>query len=131
MFLFLLSEFEGYAIEILDTFDKGESDDLNYIILQTNVNYFQRNLLTLAYSGGLQRFVTTFAVQKCLLDIWNNGYISDSYESRIVNDSSEVHFHRLNWRWILSYLSVGACAPLLLYPKSDNLKIKYFIFFDS
>ncbi len=119
------SEFEEYAIEILDLFDKGESDDLNYIILQSDVKYFQRNLLTLAYSGGLQKFITTFAVQKCLLDIWNNGYINESYESRIVNDSSEVHFHKFNWKWILSYSTVGVLAPFLLYPKSEEFK--YFI----
>jgi hypothetical protein len=104
-------------------FDKNETDDLNFNVLQTEIKYFGRNLLQLAYSGERQKFITTFAVQKCLLDLWNNGYVEQLRNCRIDSDTNEIHFHRIDLKILASYLSIGLLAPLFLYSNKETASI--------
>lgn len=84
-------------------FDKGEDDILNYKLLQTEIKYFGKSILQLAYSGNRQKFITTFGVQKCLLELWNNGYIEND-RCRIDSDSNKLQFHRFQLK-VIFYLA--------------------------
>jgi hypothetical protein len=79
--------------------------------------------LQLAYSGERQKFITTFAVQKCLLDLWNNGYVEQLRNCRIDSDTNEIHFHRIDFKILASYLSIGLLAPLFLYSNKETHSI--------
>lgn len=108
---------------------------MNYKVLQTNIENFSRSLLQLAYTGKRQKFIMTFAVQKCLLELWNNGYITDK-DCRIDADPNQLQFHRFKTKVIfysslnkmnkkfniffylkdvMSYFSFGILAPLFQY----------------
>ena len=75
---------------------------MNFKVLQTNIKNFSRGLLQLAYTGKRQKFIMTFAVQKCLLELWNNGYITDK-GFRIDTDPNQLQFHRFT-KEVLVYL---------------------------
>ncbi len=79
--------------------------------------------MQLAYSGERQKFITTFAVQKCLLDLWNNGYVEQLRNCRIDSDTNEIHFHRIDFKILASYLSIGLLAPLFLYSNKETPSI--------
>jgi len=78
--------------------------------------------LQLAYSGECQKFITTFAVQKCLLDLWNNGYEKQLRFCRIEVDTNEMNFHKIDFKILASYLTIGLAAPILLYPNDNKIK---------
>ncbi len=83
----------------------------------------------MAYSGNRKRFITTFGVQKSLLDIWNNGYIDRDYDCRIDANPNELNFNDFGWKMILSYFSIGFLAPFLLY--SDQNKQQAYHFYNE
>ena len=90
----------------MDTFDKNENDNLNYSVLQKKIPFFGRNLLMLAYNGKCKKFITTFAVQKCLLDLWLNGYVNaEAFRyCRIKPEANEINFHKIDLKILASYL---------------------------
>ena len=95
------------AIEILDLFDRKETDAFNHRLLEREIAYFGRNILQLALTGKRQRFITTFAVQKCLINYWHNGFFP-SHECKILEKP-----HKL--KTLVSHLSIGLLAPFILY----------------
>jgi hypothetical protein len=112
----------------LDTFDKNENDNLNYSVLQKKIPFFGRNLLMLAYNGKCKKFITTFAVQKCLIDLWLNGYVNaEAFRyCRIKSDANEINFHKIDLKILASYFTFGFLAPLFLYSnQTNNDKIIY------
>ena len=106
----------------MDTFDKNENDNLNYSVLQKKIPFFGRNLLMLAYNGKCKKFITTFAVQKCLLDLWLNGYVNaEAFRyCRIKPDANEINFHKIDLKILASYFTFGLLAPIFLYSKSET-----------
>lgn len=106
----------------MDTFDKNENDNLNYSVLQKKIPFFGRNLLMLAYNGKCKKFITTFAVQKCLLGLWLNGYVNaEAFRyCRIEPDANEINFHKIDLKILASYFTFGLLAPIFLYSKSET-----------
>lgn len=63
----------------------------------------------MAYTGRKQKFVTSIAVQKCLLELWNNGFI-DKEDCRIVSDSNQLEFHKFSFKVNLKEFFSLSCS---------------------
>ena len=95
-------------------------------MLQKEIPFFGRNLLMLAYNGKCKKFISTFSVQKCLLDLWLNGYVdAEAFRyCRIKPYANEINFHKIDLKILASYFTFGLLAPIFLYTNSETNKDK-------